>query len=133
VDPYKPLAAVLSRDGIRCYFQMGGQMVVSTQVGLVRPDRGNSFWVTRAANQWHLFTWAPVGYRVPEGADIAGLCRVFVACGSSALPRVPVHIAREFGLTELSDDEAEAVYAEMDKRMKPGGAEDGEGRNGNGP
>ena len=115
MDPYRQLAATLAEDGIRCYFQSPGQMVVSTQAGPVWPDLGNSFWVTHAGGRWHLFTWSPVGYRVPEGTDIARLCRVCMAHGSRAMAKVPPHIALEFGLSELSDEEAEAVYAEMDK------------------
>src|SRR5262249_25755405 len=115
----------LAGDGIRCHFQSAGQMVVSAQVGPVWPDRGNSFWVTHAGGQWHLFTWSPVGYCVPEGADIARLCRVCMAHGSSAMPTVPARIVRECGRSELSDDEAEAVYAEMDKDAAPASEADG--------
>ncbi|MFO0952175.1 MAG: hypothetical protein U0835_13705 [Isosphaeraceae bacterium] len=41
------------------------------------------------------------------------------------MPTVPAHIAQEFGLTELSDEQAEAVYLEMDKLAEPGAAADG--------
>jgi len=128
VDPYRQLAKVLVEHGIRCYLQGAVQMVVSTQDGLVLPDRGNSFWLTRAAGEWHLFTWASVGYRIPEGVDVARLCRSCVAHGSSAMATVPAQLAREFGLCELSDDEAESVFAEMDKLDDSRAAADGDGR-----
>jgi len=123
MDSYRQLAAALAGDGIRCYFQTAGQMVVSAQEGPVWPDRGNSFWVTRTTSRWHLFTWASVGYRIPEGADVARLCRACMAYGSSAMPRVPAHIAGEFALIDLSDDEIDVVFAEMDKHAKPGAAD----------
>jgi hypothetical protein len=114
-DAYGLLAAALAGDGIRCQFQTPGQCVVSGQVGPVWPNRGNSFWVTHAAGRWHLFTWSPVGYRVPEEADVAQLCRDCMAHGSSAMYHVPPHIAQKFGLSKLSEEEADSVYAEMDK------------------
>jgi hypothetical protein len=40
---------------------------------------------------------------------------------------VPAHIASEFELSELSDDEAGAVYAAMDEHAEPGAAADGGG------
>jgi len=129
VDPYRQLAKVLVEHGIRCYLQGAVQMVVSTQDGLVLPDRGNSFWLTRAAGGWHLFTWASAGYRIPEGVDVARLCRSCVAHGSSAMARVPAHLAREFGLSELSDNEAESVYREMDKLDGSRRTANGDGRN----
>jgi hypothetical protein len=78
------------------------------------------------ANRWYLFTWTPVGYRVPEGADVARLCRVCMAHGTIAMPTVPAPIAQEFGLSELSDEEAGAVYTEMDKYAERDSAADGE-------
>lgn len=124
MDPYRRLAAALAKDGIRCHFQSAGQMVVSAQVGPVWPDRGNSFWVAHAGGRWHLFMWSPAGYRLPDAADIAKLCMVCMAHGSSAMAEVPAHIAAEFRLSELSDDEAAAVYAEMDEHAAPGAAAD---------
>jgi hypothetical protein len=41
------------------------------------------------------------------------------------MAEVPAHISSEFGLSELSDDEALAVYAEIDKHAEPGAAADG--------
>jgi hypothetical protein len=121
MDPYQRLAKALAVDGICCRFQTPSQLVVSGQVGLVWPDRGNSFWVTHAGSGWHLFTWSPVGYRVSQYADIAALCRACMAHGDIAMPAVPQHIAQEFGLVELSEEEAEAVYREMDGPAEPSG------------
>ena|SRR6266404_9153849 len=115
MDPYTELAAALAADGIRCHFQSPGQMVVSGQVGPVWPDRGNSFWVTHAGERWHLFTWAPIGYSVPDGAQIVTLCRECMAHGSSAMYVVPNHIVEQFALRELSGPETASVYADMEK------------------
>jgi hypothetical protein len=112
-DPYQDLAAALAPDGIRCQFQTAGQMVVSRQVGPVWPDRGNSFWVTNLADGWYVFTWAPVGYRVPPAADVAALCRACMGARDSAMVRVPAALVEQFGLIELSEAGAEAVYRAM--------------------
>ncbi len=112
--PNTDLEPALSPDGIRCQFQAPGQLVVSTQVGPVWPDRGNSFWVTRVAGPWHLFTWAPVGYRLADPARVAELCRALMACGTKAVGVVPAGVAVEFGPTELSDAAAEAVWRAVD-------------------
>src|SRR5262245_49446529 len=103
-DPYHELAKALSSDGIRCRPQARGQLVVSSQWGPSWPDRGNSFWITHAGGRWHLFTWAPRGYRVPRTADVTALCRTCMAHGTSAMFKVPPHIVETFGLVELTDE-----------------------------
>ena len=114
-DPYQQLALALAGEGIRCQFQTPGQLVISRQVGPIWPNQGNSFWVTHVGGGWYLFTWSSTGYRVPESADMAALCRSCLGYGESAMAKVPAHIGREFGLVELSEDEAEAVFREMDR------------------
>jgi hypothetical protein len=114
-DPYKELATALIPDGLQCQFQSAGQMVISRQVGPIWPNRGNSFWVTNVRNQWYLFTWGPVGYAVPATGDMAELCRTCMRCGSSAMAKAPPEIVDKFALVELSEDDLEAVYREMDK------------------
>ena len=118
-DPYKELAMAFADDGIRCHFQSSGQMVVSGQVGPIWPNRGNSFWVTNVAGRWYVFTWVPVGYRVPDSVDMAELCRTCMAHGDSAMAKVPAEIANEFGLVELSEVEAEFVIREMSGKDQP--------------
>ncbi len=113
-DHYSELASALAKDGIRCQFQSAGQLVVSCQSGSIWPNRGNSFWITHVADHWHLFTWVPVGYRVPDSADIRALCRACMGVGNSAMYRVPIEIAQQFGLIELSEEDAESVFREMD-------------------
>jgi hypothetical protein len=113
-DAYRQLAQELAVDDIRCQFQSCGQMVVSRQVGPIWPDRGNSFWLTHAGGGWHLFTWVPRGYRVPPDISIADLCRTSMAHGDSAMGKVSSHIIQAFALSELTDDEEEAVYRAME-------------------
>jgi hypothetical protein len=113
-DPYEELASALAGNGIRCHFHSSGQMVVSSQVGPTWPNRGNSFWVTHIGGRWYLFTWVPIGYRVPETADMAALCRICMGFGDSAMASVPPEIARVFGLAELSEEEEEALSRAMD-------------------
>ena len=113
-DPYQLLAAALAMDGIRCQFQARGQLVISGQVGPIWPNRGNSFWVTHSEGHWHLFTWVPIGYRVSYSTDMAALCRTCMGYGAIAMGQAPPHIIKAFGLVELSEDEAEAVYRDME-------------------
>jgi hypothetical protein len=115
MNEYEKLADALAADGIRCYQQSPDQLVVSQQTGPVSPNRGNSFWLTRAAGSWHLFTWTPVGYSVPEVTDIESLCRACMAHGSSAMYRVPADIVQRFGLHELTGDEADLVFSKLVK------------------
>jgi hypothetical protein len=115
-DPYADRASALANDGIRCQFQTSGQLVISRQTGSIWPDRGNSFWVTHVAGRWYLFTWSPVGYRVPDSVDFAAVCRAYMAFGNSAMYRVPREIAEPFGLIELSAEEADAVDSDMGDR-----------------
>lgn len=113
-DPaYSELERLLGADGIRCHFQSPGQFVISTQVGPVWPDYGNSFWVTHAGGKWHLFTWAPVGYLLPDPTHIADLCRALMNSSDRASSVVPASIVSAFGLSEVSDDEAEGIYKAM--------------------
>jgi hypothetical protein len=114
IDPaYTQLAQDLAADGVRCQFQTPGQLVISTQVGPVWPDRGNSFWVTNVSGQWYLFTWAPRGYSLPESDRIAALCRAFMASSAKVEALVPENLIAEFTLRELSDEEVETVYRAM--------------------
>ena len=115
MNEYEQLAANLAAVGIACHLQSPDQLVISWQHGPVWPNRGNSFWVTRAGGAWHLFTWSPRGYSVPETANIESVCRTCLAHGSSAMWEVPEEIRQEFGLRELTDDEVNAVFSKMAK------------------
>jgi hypothetical protein len=111
---YKELADDLAVAGIHCHFQSPGQLVVSGQVGPTWPDRGNNFWVTNVDGQWYLFTWVPIGYRVPESHNFVELCRKCMEVGHEAMHQVPPEIVDEFGLIELSEEDAENVMGRMD-------------------
>jgi hypothetical protein len=113
MNSYEELVAALAGDGILCYLQSPDQLVVSAQTGAPWPDRGNSFWVTRAGGAWHLFTWAPRGYLVPSASDVAALCRTCLSHGTRAMGAAPAEIVEQYALRELTDDEAEDVYAQM--------------------
>ena len=113
MNTYEQLTTTLAQVGIKCRLQAPEQLVVSAQDGPALPNRGNSFWVTRVAAVWHLFTWVPVGYLVPDTADIASLCRACMTHGDRAMFRVPTDVVQQFGLRELSEGEVEAVFAKM--------------------
>lgn len=115
-DPYERLIASLAPDGIRCRFQEAHQLTVSRQIGPIWPNRGNSFWVTHATGSWHLFTWSPVGYRVPDSIDIVELCRTCMEYGPEAMHVVPEQIVEAFRLERLSVDEEGRVFQAMGLR-----------------
>ena len=116
VDPqYATLTRTLLQHGILCQFQTPHQLVISTQTGPVWPDRGNSFWITHAGGGWHLFTWAPIGYRLIDPTRISHLCQAFIQQTARAGGKVPPSLAADFGLIELSDAEAAAIYQAMDR------------------
>ena len=119
MEAYRLLAEALAADGINCHFQTRGQLVVSSQVGPTWPNRGNSFWVAHVHGQWFLFTWVPVAYAVTASVDIAALCRKCMNYGTSAMYEVPPHLVAEYSLRELSEPEAEAVYAGMEQLPEP--------------
>lgn len=118
-DPYTTLAQALNSHDILCRFQTPGQMVVSVQAGPTWPDRGNSFWVTHATGKWHLFTWAPFGYLLPNSDRIVDLCREFMASSNRAAFVVPPELVSAFELVELADAETETVYRAMETGNEP--------------
>jgi hypothetical protein len=110
---YGEIIAALAVDGINCAFQHPEQLTVSRQFGSIWPNRGNTFWVTRAIGSWHLFTWSPIGYSVPADIDIIELCRSCMSFGSEAMHAVPQHIIQAFELRRLTEAEENAVYSAM--------------------
>jgi hypothetical protein len=116
MNAYQQLASTLAASGIKCQFQSPAQLIVSTQTGPVLPHRGNSFWFTRADNDWHLFTWSPIGYRIPEAVDVTALCHACLAHGTIAMYEAPSNIIEQFGLAKLTDDEADLILNKMDER-----------------
>lgn len=115
ITPYVGIRESLSQLGIKCGVNNRHQITVSVQDRKVWPICGNSFWITIATGSWHLFTWLPVGYRIPDGCDLSELCKQCMAFGNSAMYRVPETIIDSFELAELDDDEAELVHTAMDK------------------
>jgi len=115
ITPYIGIRESLAQLGIECGINNRHQITVSNQDHDIWPNCGNSFWITVATGSWHLFTWLPVGYRVPDGIDLTELCKQCMAFGDSAMYRVPKTIIDTFGLKEIDDEEAELVYTAMEK------------------
>lgn len=113
LTPYTELRDALLGCGIKCGINGRHQITVSVQEGAIWPDRGNSFWVTNATGGWHLFTWSPIGYRVPGDVDLVELCKKCMTRGNSAMHSVPEDIVDEFTLERLDDAEQDLVYASM--------------------
>jgi hypothetical protein len=107
---YERIAAELHARQNHTYFQQPDKLVISRQRGPVRPDSGNSFWISNKAGIWYLCTWAPAFYRVAADADLVSLCSEFVACGTSAQARVPDTLIERYRLTEIPDAEAHRIF-----------------------
>lgn len=99
--------------GIKCGVNSRHQIAVSTQDGPLWPDAGNSFWITCATGQWHLFTWNSIGYLIPENSNLVDVCRTCMQIESKAMYVVPKSIVEQFGLIRLEHAEAKRVFAEM--------------------
>jgi hypothetical protein len=111
-EPYQTLAGALAGVGLSAQYQNKDQLVVTSQVGPVWPNGGNSFWLSQKLGTWYLSTWSPVGYRIPPGQDLVGLCSACMSLGKGAMYRVPPDIAAQFGLQELSVEEYDQVFPE---------------------
>ncbi len=109
-EVYRPIVEGLSERSVETYFQGDDQLVVSRQYGPVLPYGGNSFWVTNQEGIWYICTWSPTCYKVPEEADLVGLCVDFVDFGSGAQGKIPASMAERYGLTRLTDAEAAETF-----------------------
>jgi hypothetical protein len=68
------MGKVQEKLGLTGQMQNEEQLIVSSQVGPVYPDRGNSFWLSRRDGVWYLSTWLPAGYRVPLDQYVGAVC-----------------------------------------------------------
>src|SRR6266853_44221 len=109
-DSYESMRGALGKLGLVGQMQNDDQLIVSSQVGPVYPNRGNSFWLSRKKGLWYLSTWLPAGYSVPASQDILALCMACMSVGTSAMWRVPPEIISHFELQELDDGEYEALF-----------------------
>jgi len=110
-DPYHALASGLAEIGIIAQLQGPRQLVVSSQRGPVWPTRGDSVWLSHQEGQWHLFTWALIGYRIPKAQSIFALCSTCMSIGSTAMREVPESIVVQFSLQRLDDTELHRLYS----------------------
>ena len=105
-----PLIKALEGVGLMGQRNFPDQLIVSTQQGLVWPNRGNSFLLSHREGIWYLSTWSPVHYRVPAKQDVVQLCGACMAVGASAMYRVPAEIVTRFGLQEIDDRQHEELF-----------------------
>ena len=117
-DSYASLTNALNAIGLTGQQQNPDMLVVSAQRGPVRPDRGNSFWLSLLSGTWYLSTWSAVCYRIPDGQDVVAVVSACMGFGTSAMYRVPDEIAGRFGLERLSDDEFKRLFPEREQRRK---------------
>jgi hypothetical protein len=109
-DRFADIARALNERGMSAYCQSRNQLVVSRQLGAAWPDRGNSFWICRLADDWYVGTWTPYYYRVPASSSVVDVAEAFVDVGTSAQYRVPPNLISRFGLVETDYDEFERLF-----------------------
>jgi len=109
-DSYNDLTAALAAAGLTAQRRRPDQLVVSAQQDPVRPNRGNSFWLSQNQGVWYLSTCLPACYRVPANQDIVPLCVACMDIGTSAMDRVPPDIVARFGLQEIDDRQYERLF-----------------------
>jgi len=112
---YSSLTDALNAVGLTAQQTRPDQLVVSVQRGPVRPDRGNSFWLSFQRDAWYLSTWLPSCYLIPAGQYVVAVCSACMESGTSAMYRVPDKIAARFGLEQISDAEFESLFPESDE------------------
>jgi hypothetical protein len=109
-DPYIPLIQALTGVGLIGQRNLPDELIVSTQQGPVRPDRGNSFMLANREGVWYLSTWLPVHYRVPPKQDVVQLCSACMAVGASVIERIPPGIVSQFELLEIDAEQYEELF-----------------------
>jgi hypothetical protein len=109
-DPYIALTEALAAIGLTGQRSRADQLIVSSQQGPVRPNCGNSLWLSHNEGLWYLSTWLPACYRVPADQDIVSLCSACMSVGSSAMSRVPPDIVARYHLQEIDDRQYERLF-----------------------
>jgi hypothetical protein len=107
---YSSISNALEAVGIASRQSRHDQLIVSTQVGPVWPNAGNSFWLSYQKHGWYLSTWLPACYRIPSNQDLVALCVACMEASSSAMYRVPEAIVERFRLERLSEREFEELF-----------------------
>jgi hypothetical protein len=111
-DVYRPLVEALEQRSLRCYFQSPDQLVISRQPGPALPFAGNSFCISRQADAWYVWSWAPHCYRVPPSTNLVALCMEFVDRGHAAQAAVPADLVARYGLVVLPEKETAALFGQ---------------------
>jgi hypothetical protein len=113
LKPYDDLREQLTPRGIRVYLNGRHQLVVSTQNGPAFPTVSNSGWVTIATGEWHISTWQPIAYAVPNDVDIAELCTLFVMSSPKVVWQLSDEMVIAHRLRELSEEDFEVLSKAM--------------------
>jgi hypothetical protein len=107
---YEVMGMTLEKLGLTGQMQNEEMMNVSSQVGPVYPDRGNSFWLSRRDGVWYLSTSLPAGDRVLLDQDVGALCEACVGSGPSAMYRVPPELIARFKLGEIDNNQYRRLF-----------------------
>lgn len=105
---YQQVMEGLRRHGASAYLQDKAQLVVATALPAF-PNSSNSFWLRYSEQRWHLITWAPRAYRLPESANVVEVSLECLRASATTLASLPEDLVRRFNLTPLADPEMEAL------------------------
>jgi hypothetical protein len=108
-DSYSAVMVALAKLGLVSQMQNENMLIVSLQNDPVRPDRGNSFWLSRKERTWYLSTWLPAGYKIPADQDLLAICSGCMT-GPSAMYRIPPELVERFRLQELTEKEYDQLF-----------------------
>lgn len=116
IGPYESLREQLLPHHLECAIHNRHQMVISTQKGVsIWPNNGNSFWVTRATNNWHIFCWTSIGYSIRDESTLAACCVELIRSQSEAMHSIPEKTLSDFQLTKLTGEESKIILDSMYK------------------
>lgn len=69
---------------------------------------GRSFWIACVENKWYVGAWGSYLYRFPNTDSLLPFTRAFLTATGS-IGDFPPELKHEFGLSPLSDDEADRI------------------------
>jgi hypothetical protein len=105
---YRKVAEELDRNGAKTLLQKEHQLVVATALPTF-PDSSNSFWLTFHCRHWHVVTWAPRVYRIPESANVVEVSMACLKASTKAAASLPEELVVRLNLKMLNDKEAEQI------------------------
>jgi len=100
---FAELAHCLHNKGIGSYLQNPDLLVVSNEYPAM--PSSNCYWVRKWNDAWHIGTWLPAAYLVPNEQDICLICQTIFRSAPTAIYTVDTDLAAQLGLRRLTEEE----------------------------